>query len=394
MTMLKRTFWTDNLPRTVVGTSLVITMALVLIGTALPQVAKAEPIRRLGQNARSLAMGGTGVSYSNDEMALFVNPAGMGGIKNIWAEFLPISIETSDDAIDLLTNPAGTGTADDPAAYITDNIGKEIHLRAFAYPTMLFNFNDLGATLGFSYFYEAETTFQFRNQATPEINAYFRTDTGTAIGGSWPFIEGKLLVGANLRKFTRNYAETTLSTADLIVLSASGEALDLEAQLTPAVAEAVAKDVGIMYRLESFPKLRGQFGLVVNNMGGTTLDAETGWEIPQEVSLGVSFQPRITGIRTLMAFEYRDATKSLTDDSSNGKRTHIGLELGLVPLDDSTNLITLRGGLNGSGVSYGAEISLWHILSVQYVHYFQEYGEVSGVDPRGRHILQINLFGL
>ena len=57
-------------------------LALALALLVMAASARAEPFRRVGQNPRGLALGGTGVSYADDEMGLFYNPAGLGGIDN------------------------------------------------------------------------------------------------------------------------------------------------------------------------------------------------------------------------------------------------------------------------------------------------------------------------
>ena len=80
-------------------------------------------------------------------------------------------------------------------------------------------------------------------------------------------------------------------------------------------------------------------------------------------------------------------------DGSTAKRTHFGLEVGFFPLDSSTNLFTLRAGINGNSPSFGVEFSLWHSLTIQYVVFREEYGKVAGDDSRKRQLLQVNLLG-
>jgi hypothetical protein len=138
--------------------------------------------------------------------------------------------------------------------------------------------------------------------------------------------------------------------------------------------------------------LRSQLAVTVQNVGGTKL-GDAG-EIPQEVSVGWAARPKFSPfVQTLFAIEFRDATYELTGDTSAAKRTHVGLEVGIIPFDISTSLVTFRAGYGSGGASYGVELAFSHYFSVQYVYYVQEYGELAGEDQRERQIIQINLIG-
>ena len=132
----------------------------------------------------------------------------------------------------------------------------------------------------------------------------------------------------------------------------------------------------------------------ISNVGGTDIGLGADKEIPQEISFGWSFRPDFSrAIPVMFAIEMRDATKELTTDDSTGKRTHFGLEVGFLPMDQATNMFTVRAGVNGDGGSFGVEFALWHSFSIQYVIYYTEYGDEAGEDSRKRQILQFNLLG-
>ena len=78
------------------------TTLLLISGLFLASISQAAPIRRPAENHRSLALGGTGVSYANDELAFYYNPAGLGSIENFWVELLPVTLEASGQAVDLV----------------------------------------------------------------------------------------------------------------------------------------------------------------------------------------------------------------------------------------------------------------------------------------------------
>jgi hypothetical protein len=371
-------------------------LALAALLTLIaPMPSRGDPIRRLGQNPRGLALGGTGMSYADDEMALYYNPAGLGSVTKIWVEVLPIALEASPEGEAFLQDKAKSGdsnlaSASDVAKLIRDNIDKDLHYRGFAYPTAIIGFGK-GVSWGIGVFAEVEADLQFHNQATPELDAYYRNDQGAAAGFAFPIASGRLLAGVSAHNIKREVGEGTIGSAELAIASANDN-LDLSKELNLQTGSGTGYDVGLIYRLEALSSLRSQLALTVQNVGGTKL-GDAG-EIPQEVSVGWAARPKFApAVQTLFAVEYRDVTYDATDDTSADKRTHVGLEVGFLPFDISTNLITGRIGYGSGGASYGVELAFNHYVSIQYVYYVQEYGKVSGEDSRERHILQLNLIG-
>ena len=368
-------------------------LALLLLAAA---PALGQPIRRIAQNPRGLALGGTGMSYADDEMGLYYNPAGLAAASDtFWFELLPLALEASPDGQEFIQDKLNSqdsdlGSLSGVADLIQENIGKDIHFRALVYPTAVIGFGD-GVTLGFGGYWEAEVDLLFRNLATPEADAFFRKDTGMAGALSFPLGDGKFVMGLGVRTIDRTIGEGVITAADLFVASRSNE-LDLEQVLNVQEGTGTGYDLGMIMRLEAFPSLRSQLALVVQNVGG--VDLGKAGEIEQEIGIGWAARPQFSSlVNGLIAIEYRDVAKALTDDSSDDKRTHIGLEVGIIPLDNSTNLVTLRTGFGSGLFSWGFELAFWHSFSIQFVSYGQEYGEVAGDDPRDRRILQINFLG-
>jgi hypothetical protein len=278
----------------------------------------------------------------------------------------------------------------DISTLIEENIDKDLHYRGFAYPTGIFGLGR-GLSFGVGLFYETEVDIMFHNQASPEADAYYRKDNGAALGLAFPLAEGRFLVGISGKTITREVGEETISSAALAIAAANDE-LDLEEELDVQKGNGVAYDFGLIWRLETFSATRSQFALAVTNVGGTDL-GDAG-EIKQEVSVGWAAKPEFSLLwRGLFTLEFRDATFETTEDESTEKRMHAGFELGFLPQDDSTNLVTGRVGWGQGGYSYGIELALWHSFNIQYVFYQQEYGEAAGEDLRDRHILQFNLLG-
>jgi hypothetical protein len=365
-------------------------LALLLFATA---PAHADPIRRIGQNPRGLALGGTGMSYADDEMGLYYNPAGLGSVTKIWVDVAPIALEASPDGVAIIQDHLNSGDSNfaatsDVTALIRDNMGKDLHYRAFAYPEAVIGIGK-GFSWGIGKFWEVEADLQFHNQATPELDAYYRNDSGTVGAVAFPIADGRLLVGLGAHNIKRQVGQGTLGSAALAIAAANDQ-LDLSKELNLQSGSGTGYDIGFIYRLEPLSTLRSQVALTVQNIGGTQL-GDAG-ELPQEVSVGWAARPKLFPlVQTLFAVEYRDVTYDATADSSVEKRVHVGLEVGFLPLDISTNIITGRIGYGSGGASYGVELALWHFFSIQYVYYVQEYGDVAGADSRKRQILQLSL---
>ena len=372
-----------------------LTTLLLISGLFLASIGQAAPIRRPAENHRSLALGGTGVSYANDELAFYYNPAGLGSIENFWVELLPVTLEASGQAVDLVKS-GEFAKFKDPAAMVKKNIGQEIQLRGLFTPHAVFNLAP-GFTLGYGQLIEYQAEMKIRNQATPRIEAFYQEEKGKVMGLSFPMKSGKYLGGVVARTIERTGGSADISSASLAIASIKGQ-LDLKDELAMNSTSGSAYDAGLIWRMEWLSSLRGQFGLSIMNLGGTTLtptnDTSQIVEIPQEINLGWAFRPKITPLTSLMiAMELRDITAQQSPDSSRSKRTHVGVEFGVLPMDNSTNLITLRMGQSAGAPSYGAELSLWHSFSVSYVVYHEEYGDVAGEDTRQRKLLQVNLIG-
>ena len=89
--------------------------ALLAMAVTLAMAANsalAEPIRRIGQNPRGLALGGTGLSYADDEMAMFYNPAGLAGADSFWIELLPLMLEASPDGQEFIEDKLASSDTD------------------------------------------------------------------------------------------------------------------------------------------------------------------------------------------------------------------------------------------------------------------------------------------
>ena len=61
----------------------------------------AKDFYRIGEDFRSLAMGGTGVTSANNSYTLFYNPAALANVFAGWIDFPMIQVSYSDDAVEL-----------------------------------------------------------------------------------------------------------------------------------------------------------------------------------------------------------------------------------------------------------------------------------------------------
>ena len=379
-------------------------LSLILLLTFFCLNLYAGEYRRLGRSYRSLAMGGTGITTANDSFALSYNPAAMANIDEFLWEWTMIQLEYSDDFLKIQQDLVANGglNFDTPAAaatFINSHVGENPQLRAylssmFLNSTLLkpffgsgrvnggiliLNVSDRGWTFGISAVDEITYDFDINNPTIPEIDAFERWDSMYQAGISVPFGLGSLVLGVTGRQVRRRQLEFTYAvTSGDDFPSFPGDARD---------DTTIAYDVGILYRMPN--ALRIVIGVVVQNIGGLKFENEEGMNEPQETSVGISMTHDIKIIRLTLAADYRDVTfqQGSDTDTSQNRRIHLGVELGIFPFDKTHSFITLRGGYNQSYPTYGAEINLFSYGVLGFTRYTEETGETAGQKSSSRTIL-------
>ena len=343
--------------------------------------AQAVEYRRFGQDHRTLAMGNTGIVTANSSAALFYNPAAMGNIFNWWVD-LPVTMLTySDDTKNLITaaqdGSFNLNSQEEQIAFMQDFVGKNPYVKFDLGANALINLKG-GWTVGGNYTYEAVLDLEVRNPTMPVIDLYAKLDHIRQTGFSFPLGSGKWLFGVTAKRVERTEIAASYSVADAL------NEVPFPTMASAGVnGKGLGYDVGMIYRQAS--KSRMMWGLVYRQ----EIDLGDAGKIPSEVAAGVAMIQELGFLRWTTAMDFRDLTYqqgSLGDKSLN-RRTHLGTEIGLVPLSKNSSLIYLRAGYAQGWASTGAELALGHSLVLGYTKYTEERGEYAGQKGSPRTIL-------
>ena len=362
---------------------------LVLLATA--SSTQAKDFYRIGEDFRSLAMGGTGVTSANNSYTLFYNPAALANVFTGWIDFPMAQVTFSDDAAELyqtMTTGLKLDDKDEQLDFMEDNIGKNPYIRVHAGVNGLINMDTKGFSLAGNYLYELLVDVEVRNKSAPEIVAYERLDTIKQAGFSYPIGLGKLVLGLAYRQVDRQELSFTYDFID-----ATNEESFPDLQEDGPKATGSAFDVGFLYRTSTAAHL--MWGGVWRNE--IKFETEGITDIPQQLDLGISMRQDGISFRWILAMDIRDVTRQLgSDDPEAGdkswnRRIHLGTELGILPINKTSSFFSVRAGYTSGYFTYGAEVALSHILIIGYTRYIEETGEYAGQKPSPRTAAYISL---
>lgn len=329
--------------------------------------ASAAPMETFYSGIRPLAMGNAFTAVSNDENAVFYNPAGLGSVKSGRIELLPPLIEYSQNMLELGNEISNidtnniSGTVDTLRKYV----GKNMRGRVSVFP----NYTKKNFEIGFleNSSFEGEV----RQPSYPYINAKIKSDAGLVAGiaRSYSVNSQKLQIGISGKIIQRRGLNKRYTAVDL-----SNQNYKFENDLKTGVGIGV--NLGAIYTVARLP-LKPSFGLSIRNIGG--MGFGKAGIARQSVNLGMAFNRKLGPVPLTVAFDYVDILGGGTP-----KRLHVGMEADLI------RILTLRAGLNQGYLTYGALIDLW-ILQLEYAAYTEEVGAYAGQKKDQRHVFQLVL---
>jgi len=357
----------------------------------VPATLQAVEYRRIGQDYRSLAMGNTGIASANTSAALFYNPAAMANIRTWWVDFPFVQVAYSEDA-QALYEMARDGsfdldTKEEQIDFMNDFIGQHPYVKIDTGANMFVNMDRKGMTFGANYTYEATLDIEVTNPSLPEIRSFTRLDHIRQAGLSIPVGLGKLVLGFSYKSVERKELDFTYDINNAL---AEDEFPNLDEN--GVKGSGTGYDIGFLYRSAS--KSRIMFGGVWRKkigMGNAT-------DVPEEFALGTAMMHELGIFRITAAMDWRDITnqQGSEGDTSLSRRLHYGLEVGILPISNSTSIVSLRTGYNQGyrvtdnyGLS-GVELALGHNLILGYTRYIEETGEYAGQKPNLRTVYYLS----
>ena len=336
---------------------------------------------------RSSGMGGTFTAVGKDAEALFYNPAGlydMGFQLSVINPLIEINdnvLELGEDAMKAVEKEDETESLDAMTDLVGKHMGKVIHGRFAFFPHFAVKNFALGAV--------GQGTIDTRLHNPLSSQGAFEVQGGVIYGPTTGFSIGipgtGLRLGAGFKYMFNRWVVENLTVSDVT----NTEDNKLQDKLEDQFSEKTdfSLDAGVLYDLPYAESLKPKIGFSILDI--TDLDFQkdgTGLRIPMRANIGASINPSLVGFMdTIIAVDYQDITYAYDQDSSFGKRLHVGGELGFL-----ARHILLRAGLNQGYPALGAELDLW-LLRVAYAQYSEEMGAYAGQDKDTRQLVQINI---
>lgn len=348
------------------------TMLILLSFISVSGLLYAAELPTLYRGIRPLGMGGAFITLSDDENAMFYNPAGLNDVEGFGGfELLNPLVEISKDSIDLYKDLQDIDS--DDTAQVTDLlnrfIGQHQHLRTSLFPNLIFHNFGIGA-LG-----QATLDAEIRNRANPIVITDAKVDVGLLASVAYGLFDKKLQIGATGKFIQRRGILKTFTAVDI-----ASENFDPLEDVDESKND-FAFDLGAKINID-IPVIKPSFGVVLQNI--TDLDFDQLGKLPQQLNIGLSINPDFWIIKSTLALEIDDITKELDTDDDIYKRVHIGAEVRF------PTILAVRAGFNQGYWTAGVTLDVW-ILKIAYATYAEEVGAVAGQRDDRRHVAQVVL---
>lgn len=353
----------------------VLGLAAGLVGgllVGMPGGASADELQTIFRGVRPAGMGGAFITLSDDDNALFYNPAGLNDVKDGYIAILNPFGEMSAGTMDFYSDLTGVDKNNTAKVVelLNKNLGEHRHGRAGLYP------NYVRHNFGLGILAQATVDAEVRNPVLPQVDVDSRLDLGGAVGGAFGFKERLIQVGATGKFFQRQGLNPNPRTFTITELA--NKAFDPLKDLTTKADFAI--DLGAKVNVPV--RLNPTVALVAQNL--TDLDFKEIGMIPSTINTAVAINPDFWILGTTFAIELDDIGNRLGTDSDRGKRLHAGAELRF------PKILSLRGGISQGYMTAGFSISLW-LIKLAYATYAEEVGAHAGQRGDRRHLAQLTL---
>jgi hypothetical protein len=346
-------------------------MAFQLVITLLVGPVFARYDLSLYSSARGEGMGRAIVALADDEMALYHNPAALGGVKGFH-----FNIGTGDATManDILTGyPIIQRTFSSQASLASLNVlmGKQYFGRGQG--TVNFRTRKFGVGL----IYDYQMAFYFRNQTLPESYFGFQETSGlqVAYGSSVlrKHANWDLRLGAALKSLYRVGGFISPSLAEFLNLDLANTQ-----SLFRNRTYALGFDVGAQLVYTVFPGLTFQGGVAMSDVGDTTFSKKKSKQ-PSNLRTGLASKYKSGPLEVSFSYEY----DRVFDPLDWYLKTHLGAEI-KVPF------LRLFAGLNQMVQTYGASFELL-IFRLTYASYVVEMSDTYGQNAESRTMVQLQV---
>lgn len=322
--------------------------------------AKASEIYPFFRGVRAEGMGGAAVATTNDETALFLNPAGLGKIRGPYFILANPEIETNYDTQSAFgANLSSYTSIQDPQALLgvaQKNPDKNLHARVQVLPA--FVTTNFGFGLYGKYNLDAEYS-----AAQSQMQLNYVNDYGAVIGYTFRLLEGRLKIGVSGKVINRVYVNRTIP----------GNSTNLTFASLASEGAGAGWDAGVI--LTAPWMFLPTLAVVAHDVGNTYFNLSNGYfykpgPLPppqyQSVDAALAIFPiHSNSTRSSFTVEWRDAQNPESQDVY--RRIHAGMEINF------SDILYLRAGMNQRYYTAGLELDLGH-QQIQFATYGEEIG--------------------
>jgi hypothetical protein len=337
----------------------------LLVTTAL----SAEEYNRMYRGYRPMGMGGAFTAVSDDENAVFYNPAGLNRIKPGEGKIAVLNpqLVLNTSAMNVISKIKGKMT-ENPIDTLTPYIGQ--NMNATFVPSMPYwtrhNF-ELALLLPSL---NNSTTLR-RNIAVQALeNAVI--DSGLMVGFAHGFLQDRLSIGADVKFLVRGAAFVPFDAVQLYTKKA------IAFKDVGGYGFGVDGDIGALYTFNKIGAVVPSVGLTINNIGATKFPTHFGsnkmavpekFRLQRSVGLGSKFEmPSAWHFsKWIVAFDINNIGQS----GSMFKKVHLGTEAWLF------NFFGLRGGINQGYFTFGLSLAV-PVVQIDFFTYGEELGQSAG----------------
>lgn len=324
--------------------------------------------------SRLQGMGGAGVGLADDEQALFINPAGLSGLKN--RRFRPLTLYLEGD-VNVYNSYQDSSDVfkDFSVSKLNELMGKTLYFRGSA-NTMIALPNFAISFLG-----DVQYSLLTRNQVNPEFRLGYQYTNGLQAGFSHAFKSSKnandeLRIGFAGKMLFRRGGYNDLTTSDLLAI---GDEQAFVADLAGPWARGFGFDIGSQYVRKVGRISNASAGVSIRDVANTRFSSYKADQIPMNISLGLGWKSELDFLSLSAALDYQN----LTAATEWTNRLHFGLEA-------ATPIFRVFAGLNQLYFSYGAGVDLW-LIRMSLVTYTAEQGTSFRQRPSQRVAYQLEL---
>jgi len=329
-------------------------------------------------NARALGMGGAHLGLSDDQSALFQNPAGLGQEKKAEVHILPLSIESSDDGYSAYKDGLrGTGGVN---LEILDRLaGKNIYARAMYSPVIR------APNFAIGFIWDEQIALYNKNRSLPELRLGYQSTRVVQIGTGFQFGKSRgsrqrpvLKVGVSSKFFWRRGGVRRLSQIEILRLATSGS-YDFSS-IIGQFNTGIDFDLGAHYQVPIAHNWSIGFGSSWINIGNGIYLNKNKRSAPLEGNLGLgmalSYQSSFFDLN--LAYDLHYLQKSSV---SFGKKNHLGVEF-------KFPVFSFYTGLNQAYLTYGVGLNLL-FFKINALSYAEELSSFIGQEPNRRYLLKL-----